>query len=82
ETFGSIEELKKRNATSGNKYFIMRHGEAESNIKNIVNGDINKNHYPLTPRGKKQVEVSVKNLLKTVFARRRNSRTHRAKIKH
>ena len=64
ETFGSIEELKKRNATSGNKYFIMRHGEAESNIKNIVNGDINKNHYPLTPRGKKQVEVSVKNLLK------------------
>ena len=64
EVVGSVNELKKHAVTSGNKYFVMRHGEAESNVKNIVNGDINKNHYPLTARGKKQVESAAKNLLK------------------
>ncbi|QQG42590.1 MAG: class I tRNA ligase family protein [Candidatus Giovannonibacteria bacterium] len=64
EAVGSIEELKKRAVTSGNRYFVMRHGEAESNVKNIVNGDINKNHYRLTERGRKQVGAAADEMLK------------------
>lgn len=52
---GSIDELKKKVKKSSNKYFVMRHGEAESNAKKILDltGDPN-NH--LTDRGKKEVE--------------------------
>ena len=52
---GSLDELKRYTKKSGNKYFVMRHGEAESNAKNILDltGDPN-NH--LTDRGKKEVE--------------------------
>ncbi|MEJ0053637.1 MAG: class I tRNA ligase family protein [bacterium] len=33
---GSIEELKARTKKSGNTYFVIRHGEAENNVKNIL----------------------------------------------
>ena len=33
---GSIEGLKKYTKKSGNKYFVMRHGEAENNVLNVV----------------------------------------------
>lgn len=51
---GSIDELKKMTRKSGNKYFFMRHGEAGSNVKNILDltGDPN-NH--LTQKGKSDV---------------------------
>ena len=58
EAVGSLGELKKRGITSGNKYFIMRHGESVTNVKNITNCTLEKNHYPLTPKGRKQVEKS------------------------
>jgi isoleucyl-tRNA synthetase len=38
---GSLAELKQRAKKSGNRYFIMRHGEADSNITGIVNSDKN-----------------------------------------
>jgi len=52
---GSIDELKKHTKKSGNKYFVMRHGQAESNVKNILDltGDP-ENH--LTEKGKQEVE--------------------------
>ncbi|MDO8590080.1 MAG: class I tRNA ligase family protein [bacterium] len=52
---GSLETLKKYTKTSGNKYFVMRHGEAESNAKNVLDlvGDPD-NH--LTDKGKKEAE--------------------------
>jgi isoleucyl-tRNA synthetase len=36
---GSIEELKARTKKSGNKYFVMRHGEAEHNLKSLAATD-------------------------------------------
>lgn len=52
---GSLEEFKKYGKKSGNKYFAMRHGEAESNAKGVLDltGDPD-NH--LTDNGRKQVE--------------------------
>lgn len=53
---GSIDELKKYTKKSGNKYFTIRHGEAEQNIKDIINSDP-KNIFHLTEQGKKQVQT-------------------------
>lgn len=51
----SLETLKKYSKRSGNKYFMMRHGQAGHNVKNIEDrtGDPN-NH--LTDFGKEQVQ--------------------------
>src|SRR6185436_8241326 len=38
EVLGSVEELKKKLPKSGNKYIVMRHGQAENNVQNIVSG--------------------------------------------
>jgi len=51
---GSFDELKKKSLRSGNRYFVMRHGFAESNQKNINNSNI-ANEYKLTLRGRKEV---------------------------
>ena len=64
EAVGSVGELKRRGIVSGNKYFIMRHGESESNKKNITNCDLARNHYPLTAKGRAQVEKTAKMMLK------------------
>ncbi|MDP3661410.1 MAG: class I tRNA ligase family protein [bacterium] len=58
---GSLEELKQRVKKSGNTYFIMRHGEAIDNAKNIEDlyGDP-KNH--LTEKGKEGVVRTVAHL--------------------
>src|SRR3989344_3941136 len=50
---GSLDELKKLTKKSGNKYFVMRHGEAIDNAKHILDpkGDPN-NH--LTDKGKSE----------------------------
>lgn len=60
---GSINELKEKIKKSGNKYFTLRHGEAEQNIQDIINSDP-KNIYHLTDVGKQQVE-SVANGIKS-----------------
>lgn len=52
---GNIEELKKRVVHGGNAYFLMRHGEAESNVKNILNAT-KKSPYHLTKNGRESAE--------------------------
>ncbi|MEK7116894.1 MAG: class I tRNA ligase family protein [Patescibacteria group bacterium] len=47
---GSIDELKKYTKKSGNKYFVMRHGEAESNVKKILSSKAEHPHH-LTENG-------------------------------
>lgn len=58
---GSLDELKKYTKKSGNKYFLMRHGEAIDNAKHILDpkGDPN-NH--LTENGKTEVVEAIEKL--------------------
>lgn len=58
---GSIADLKKHTKKSGNQYFVMRHGEAENNVLNIINSDLN-NVYHLTEGGKEQAIKAGKDL--------------------
>jgi isoleucyl-tRNA synthetase len=62
ELIGSLDELKKKTLKSGNKYFLMRHGEAECNAKHIINDDIKNNTSPLTKKGEKEVAQAAKKL--------------------
>jgi len=39
-----------------NQYYLLRHGEAENNVKDILCGVIENDHYYLTENGKKQIE--------------------------
>ncbi len=57
----SLEDLKSKTKKSGNKYFVMRHGEAENNLKSGIhykNAELNAN---LTKKGKEQILESCKN---------------------
>ena len=47
---GSIDELKKHTKVSGNKYFLMRHGETHHNILGVVSCAKNSGDH-LTPNG-------------------------------
>ncbi|TSC70503.1 MAG: isoleucyl-tRNA synthetase [Parcubacteria group bacterium Gr01-1014_46] len=58
KVIGSIEELKKYSKKSGNKYFIVRHGEGEHNIANILSSKKDDNFH-LTEKGKKQVVEAI-----------------------
>ncbi|MEK7495888.1 MAG: histidine phosphatase family protein, partial [Patescibacteria group bacterium] len=64
KVIGSIEDIKKNIKKSGNKYFVMRHGEAEQNVKEILNSKLETNHYHLTEKGKKQVLATAKKIAK------------------
>jgi len=55
---GSVDDIKNSEQKSGNKYFVIRHGEAKSNATNVINGNIANNHFPLTEKGIKQAEES------------------------
>lgn len=50
----SIEELKGRAISSGNRYIIMRHGEAESNKSGICSSWPEKTENHLTTEGRRQ----------------------------
>ncbi len=57
EIVESREKLSARTGGAKNRYIVMRHGEAENNVKNIINGnpkDLKK--YPLTFRGRAVAE--------------------------
>ncbi|HLP86514.1 MAG TPA: class I tRNA ligase family protein [Candidatus Paceibacterota bacterium] len=58
EVIGSINDLKSKAKKSGNKYFVMRHGEADSNIRRIMSSDINADIH-LTEKGKNQVKEAL-----------------------
>jgi isoleucyl-tRNA synthetase len=61
EVIGSIADLKNKTKKSGNKYFVMRHGEAENNIEGSIHyKEININA-KLTEKGKEQISKSSKN---------------------
>ena len=47
-----------------NKYFILRHGEAYSNKKEIISCWPEKIYNPLTPKGRKQIESAAQKLKK------------------
>jgi len=57
-TIGSIKELKSHTKCSGNKYFIMRHGESESNEKGILSTR-KENIDHVTQKGKQQIIKAV-----------------------
>ncbi|CAN5680445.1 hypothetical protein BH11PAT2_BH11PAT2_07750 [soil metagenome] len=57
---GSVEELRARTKKSGNTYYAMRHGEAESNVQNLVS--CSTDEYPLTETGQAQATNAGKSL--------------------
>jgi isoleucyl-tRNA synthetase len=60
EVIGGIKDLKAKTKKSGNKYFIMRHGEAENNV--IDDSDYRDDNAKLTENGKIQIKESLKKL--------------------
>ena len=60
EVIGSIEDLKFKTKKSGNKYFVMRHGEFFGNTKEIIE-DRTDEDLSMTENGKNQVLESIKN---------------------
>lgn len=61
KVFGSLNDLVANRKKSGNKYFVMRHGEAEHNVKNIFTSDVSAS-YSLTVTGKEQSLAAAKEL--------------------
>lgn len=64
---GSLDELTAHTKKSGNQYFVMRHGEAESNAGAFVTSVDEPN--PLTSTGRAQVETAVPALKKAGITR-------------
>ncbi len=61
ELVGSVDELKKKTKKSGNKYFVVRHGEADNNVRVVISSDP-ENSSHLTKKGKGQAETAGDNL--------------------
>jgi len=59
--FGSLKEMQEYVPKSGNRYFVMRHAEAESNLSRMICTDVEK-HDQLTEKGKKQLEENIADL--------------------
>ena len=53
---GSVEELQNKTQKSGNSYFLMRHGETDTNLKNLVSTTIGSGSH-LTEKGKNETVV-------------------------
>ncbi len=63
EFIGSVAELKEKISSNGNSFLLMRHGESESNTKNVINSSARDlDLHPLTETGKTQVELSVRSI--------------------
>jgi isoleucyl-tRNA synthetase len=58
----SVEDLKSKTKKSGNKYFVMRHGETECNVRGEVSSTVNNDDH-LTAKGIEQVEKSARELI-------------------
>ena len=56
QVLGSVEEIKEKTKKSGNKYFIMRHGETTTNLRNLVSTIINSGSH-LTENGKRKTAM-------------------------
>ncbi len=64
EVIGSLEELKEKTKKSGNKYFAIRHAQAEANLKGLISNKIESDNDHLTEEGKKQALDSARKLRK------------------
>lgn len=51
---GSLDEIKKHTKKSGNNYFVMRHGETNSNLMGVIDSK-NDSSTPLTENGVEEV---------------------------
>lgn len=60
---GSVEELLKKTKKSGNTYYVMRHGEAQSNVEHVFDS-YGRADNSLTERGRQQVLESALKLKK------------------
>ncbi|MBU3918422.1 class I tRNA ligase family protein, partial [Patescibacteria group bacterium] len=58
---GSRDDLKKQEFST-NKYFLLRHGEAKSNVEEFFSGYPELKENPLSKKGKLQVEKSTQEL--------------------
>lgn len=58
---GSLNELKSYTKKSGNKYFVMRHGQAQNNTSPTWHKELEL-HASLTENGKEQVKKSLSDL--------------------
>ena len=61
QVIGSLEALRVKTPKSDNKYFLMRHGRAESNGTGKISDKVGENNY-LTEDGKNEVLKSAKEL--------------------
>lgn len=63
EVIGSRDELARRSLRARNQYFIMRHSEAEHNLRNVISSAVpEKPESHLTLQGRKMVEGAAKSL--------------------
>ncbi len=60
---GSVEELLEKTKRSGNSYFVMRHGEAQSNVEDKLDG-LGRPDNHLTEAGREHVRASAEELKK------------------
>lgn len=63
EIIGGLDELDRLAGGSKNHYWVMRHGEAESNMFDVIDSGQRK-YLHLTPRGRKQALVSIERFKK------------------
>ncbi|MEK7621938.1 MAG: class I tRNA ligase family protein [Patescibacteria group bacterium] len=54
---GSLEDLKKHTKKSGNKYFVMRHGEGEHQTAGVYSSSLT-DQYHLTVKGREEVRLT------------------------
>lgn len=62
KTLGSIDELLAHVKKSGNRYILMRHGQAQSNVEGFVSASDGVRENRLTDAGRDQVKASAKEL--------------------
>ena len=60
EVIGSIAELQEKRPDLLRDIYVMRHGESEKNILGLYDKELEK--YPLTEKGREQVQTSVQGL--------------------
>ncbi len=58
---GSLDDLEKY-APKKNKFFLLRHGEAENNIAEVLNSWPEKASWPLSEQGRKDIESVARDL--------------------
>lgn len=62
EVLGGIEDIKSKAKTSGNKYFVMRHGESENNVDGKINTSDEYRVSHLTEKGVSETRINAENL--------------------